>query len=108
MCDEIEAEILDVLTRSKVRSKFPQISDELIEYMTSRIRLLPRVRITHEDLEARCRDPKDDAFLACAKVSQADYLVSEDNDLLVLKAHYTTEIVNVSHFLSILELNTAG
>lgn len=103
MCDEIEAEILDVLTRSKVRNKFPQITDESIQYITSRIALLPRIRLSKDDLEARCRDPKDDIFLACAKVAEADYLVSEDNDLLVLKEHYITRIINVAHFLEILE-----
>ena len=36
-------------------------------------------------------------------VSKADYLVSEDNDLLVLKQHYTTQIVNSAAFLSVLE-----
>jgi putative PIN family toxin of toxin-antitoxin system len=103
MCDEIEAEIVDVLTRSKVRKKFPQITDERIHDITSRIAILPRVHLTKEDIVAHCRDPKDDIFLACAKVAQTDYLVSEDNDLLVLFEHHHTKIINVASFLSILE-----
>jgi predicted nucleic acid-binding protein len=31
---------------------------------------------------ALCRDPKDDVFLNLAITAQADYLVSEDNDLV--------------------------
>ena len=33
------------------------------------------------------RDPKDDKFLATAVASEADYVVSEDRDLLDLGAH---------------------
>ena len=34
------------------------------------------------------RDPDDDMFLLCALDGDADYLVSEDDDLLSLKNHY--------------------
>jgi predicted nucleic acid-binding protein len=36
-------------------------------------------------------------------VAQADYLVSEDKDLLVLRQHHTTRILNAAAFLSTLE-----
>ena len=42
-------------------------------------------------------------FLACAKAAKASYLVSEDNDLLVLKQYEDTSIVNALDFLTILE-----
>lgn len=32
-----------------------------------------------------CRDPKDMVFLHCAAVADADFLVSRDTDLLVLR-----------------------
>ena len=32
-----------------------------------------------------CRDPDDDAVLACALAAQADLIVSGDEDLLILK-----------------------
>ncbi|MBI2415465.1 MAG: putative toxin-antitoxin system toxin component, PIN family, partial [Candidatus Kerfeldbacteria bacterium] len=35
-----------------------------------------------------CRDPLDDMFINCALLGKADYIVSGDNDLLVLK-HFT-------------------
>jgi putative PIN family toxin of toxin-antitoxin system len=34
-----------------------------------------------------CRDPDDDAILACALEAKADYLVTGDEDLLELKVH---------------------
>ncbi len=48
------------------------------------------------------RDPKDDVFLACALASRSDYLISGDEDLLVLDEYRGTKIVTVSQFLEIL------
>jgi predicted nucleic acid-binding protein len=53
------------------------------------------------------RDPKDDKFLATAKAVAADYLVSEDEDLLVLEEYEGTRIVNAAAFLRILESGAA-
>lgn len=36
-----------------------------------------------------CSDPDDEVFLICAIDGEADYLVSDDNDLLSLKGGYT-------------------
>jgi uncharacterized protein len=41
-----------------------------------------------------CRDPDDDAVLACAKAAQADLIVSGDQDLLVLQAFEGIQILN--------------
>ena len=50
-----------------------------------------------------CRDPKDDKFLATCLAAGADYLVSEDDDLLVLGEHAGTRILDAKAFLAILE-----
>jgi uncharacterized protein len=99
--DEIEVEVIDVLNRPHLRAKFPQITDELVEQTLAEINQANRIKV--EVVEPISRDPKDDKFLACAKVAKADYLVSEDNDLLVLKQHHSTQIINVLAFLSVLE-----
>lgn len=99
--DAIEAEVTDVLTRPEIRARFPQITDELVEQTLAEIKQANRINV--EVVEPISRDPKDDMFLACAKVAKADYLVSEDNDLLVLKQHHNTQIINVLVFLSILQ-----
>ncbi|MCA9893737.1 MAG: putative toxin-antitoxin system toxin component, PIN family [Anaerolineae bacterium] len=101
-CDQIDAEILDVLQRPKIRAKFPQITDSLIEQTRKLLLLADRVVVNENDIDAICRDPKDDIFLACAKRSQANYLVSEDKDLLVLERHHTTRILNIIEMLTIL------
>jgi uncharacterized protein len=102
LTDKIEAEVLDVLNRPRLRQKFTQITDERVALIASRLRKAQWVTISDQDVEPICRDPKDDIFLACAKVSGADYLISEDRDLLVLKEHAAAKIVDAITFLDIL------
>jgi putative PIN family toxin of toxin-antitoxin system len=101
--DAIEAEITDVLNRPSIRTKFPQITNQVVADIINTIHAEAHRVQPEQPIEAVSRDPKDDIFLACAKAAQADYLVSEDNDLLVLGQHYTTQIINVAAFLTILE-----
>ena len=46
-----------------------------------------------------CRDPDDDAVLACAKAANADLIVSGDQDLLVLEAFEGIQIVTAAQAL---------
>lgn len=91
--DKIDAEIIDILNRREIRMKFPQITDRQINLT---VKLLQdeavRVELRPEDIERVCRDPNDDIFLACAKVAQADYPVSDDNELLVIGQHHSTKL----------------
>jgi predicted nucleic acid-binding protein len=48
------------------------------------------------------RDPKLDMFLTCAAVSDSDYLVSGDSDLLDLQTHGRTKMVRSAEFLAVL------
>lgn len=105
--DQIDREVLDVLSRPKIRQKFPQITDERIKLITTLLELAHRVEVKDSDIQPICRDPKDDIFLACAKLAKANYLVSEDNDLLVLKSYEDTQIVNVIEFLAVLQDDTS-
>jgi predicted nucleic acid-binding protein len=41
-------------------------------------------------------DPDDEIFLLCALDGQADYLVSEDRDLLDLKSNYSRPVIGCS------------
>ena len=51
----------------------------------------------------RSRDAKDDPFLACAVAARAEYLVSSDRDLLVLRKPFGISIVTPVQFLRVLE-----
>ena len=49
------------------------------------------------------RDVKDNKFPAAAEAAKADYLVSEDRDLLDLVEHEDTRIVSAYEFLQLLK-----
>lgn len=102
IADQIEAEITDVLNRPKVRAKFPQITDAAVQELLKILREEAELIVVSEVLPVS-RDPQDDIFLACAKAAKAKYLVSEDQDLLVLKTYADTQIINAAEFLVILK-----
>ena len=52
-----------------------------------------------------CRDSHDDMFIAVAACGNGAYLVTGDQDLLVLKKYRTTKIVPVSELLLLLSNN---
>ena len=49
-----------------------------------------------------CRDPKDNFLLALAKDSQANYLITGDQDLLVLKQFEETSILSFTDFIHLM------
>lgn len=50
-----------------------------------------------------CRDPKDNMFLELSLAGKADFLISGDEDLLVLKKFKKTKIVSPAKFLASLK-----
>jgi len=52
---------------------------------------------------SQCRDPKDNFLLSLAIDGKADYLLSGDKDLLVLKKIGNTEIKTISEFFDIID-----
>ena len=48
------------------------------------------------------RDPKDDHILECAATSKATFIVTRDNELLVLKEYLQTKIISPNDFLHII------
>jgi putative PIN family toxin of toxin-antitoxin system len=65
--------------------------------------LVSKLRTLAELVDVRsivemCRDPKDNFLLALAKDGNADYLITGDTDLLVMKEFEQTKIVTLSDF----------
>ena len=54
-------------------------------------------------MEPVCHDPDDDLILASSIVGKANYLVTGDKDLLILKEHKDVRIVTAAQFLHELE-----
>ena len=54
-----------------------------------------------------CRDPDDNHVIEIALAGNAEYVVSNDQDLLVLKEYETVRFVTVGEFLQILDAQSS-
>lgn len=91
-------EILDEVTGVMGRDKFG-VSPEAVEYYRRSIEDLAQIIVPEHPFVNLCRDPADNMILQCALTACADYLVTGDEDLLVLKNVSGTAIVTVADFL---------
>lgn len=64
------------------------------------------VVVAQLDLSGVTRDPKDDPLVGAAVLGNVGYLVSGDEDLLVLKEYEGVTITTPGEFVDILELDT--
>ena len=95
-CPELMEELAEKL-EGKLGFSSEQAAETLADYL-SHARL---VSIPHK-LKAVSRDPKDNMVLECAVEGQADFIVSGDQDLLVLKDYRGIRIVTAVEFLELL------
>jgi len=91
-CDEIDAEIVRVLTE-KFSWEEHRATSALQTILARAIRV--KVRGTVKT----CRDPHDDMFLECAALAKANLLIAGDKDLLTLGTYNGTRIVTPSEYL---------
>ncbi len=91
-CDEIESEILRVLTE-KFKASEPRANEVLYALLSRSVRVTLR-----GDVQV-CRDPTDDMVLECALRAKADLLIAGDKDLLVLKEFRGTRIVTPAEYV---------
>ncbi len=81
---------------------FPELPYEKIDAIIRDILSYSQLVIVNEIIVNNLRDIKDTKILACAVSAKADYIVTGDKDLLVLKEYNKTNIVNPKTFLDIL------
>lgn len=77
----------------------PSIAGGLVDQLERRGTVVPPLIGSHLPLT---RDPKGNYLVAYAASGKADYLVTDDNDLLVLDGHFPFRIVQPSEFLAVL------
>jgi putative PIN family toxin of toxin-antitoxin system len=102
---EIVKEILDVINRPELHRRFPEMADlPRMDLVLSRLEEAEVVE-PRERLEV-CRDPNDNKFFECAIAARADYIVSEDKDLLVVAEYKGIRTVSAAEFLTIVSPNS--
>ncbi|MDE3076118.1 MAG: putative toxin-antitoxin system toxin component, PIN family [Chloroflexota bacterium] len=99
--EPVAREMLEVLHRPELSRKFRQLATMDLRQV---IEILGQAEmVTVASVSPVSRDPKDDKFLATAAAAGADYLVSEDDDLLVLGEYQGVKIIRAEAFLRTLE-----
>ncbi len=97
MSNEILAELTDIFNRPK----FDRYSSKQLrnEFLNDFLAIVENVQIVQKI--TACRDRKDDKFLELAVNGNANYIITGDQDLLVLNLFQDIGIISVSDYLSL-------
>lgn len=93
MSSELASEIMTVLHRFPLTQADWSDAKYILSHHIKKITRTIRMN--------KSRDPKDDMLLALSFAGHADYLVTGDKDLLVLRTFGDTQIVTPKQFVSI-------
>jgi uncharacterized protein len=102
----IISEILEVLTRSHISRKYRGLATRNIQRILGILATAAVVEV--DEIPAVSRDPKDDKFLATAVAGNADYLVSEDRDLLDIGTYQGIRIITAREFIGLIREEQAA
>ncbi len=89
-------ELAEVLSRKKLDRYL--LEEERMRFLIALLKEAELVEITEEITD--CRDAKDNKFLELAVSGRADFIISGDNDLLVLNPSRGISILKPKEFLS--------
>ena len=98
---DIISEIVSVLYRPALRERFPQMADP--PQLDRVLQLFEQAEVVEPAEEVSiCRDPNDDKFFACALAGRADYIVTEDNDILDVGEFRGVRAISAAAFIALL------
>lgn len=89
-------ELIEVLRRPKFKKLF---TEERILILLELLDSIKEIVVVKSETEI-CRDKKDNFLLNLAKDGNAEYLITEDFDLLDIEKHFNTKIVKYRQFVS--------
>ncbi|MCP5501605.1 MAG: putative toxin-antitoxin system toxin component, PIN family [Leptospiraceae bacterium] len=93
-------EIIGVLKRPKFKKIIPYEKIEKLEILLKKVSFFVDVEGNISD----CRDPKDNFLLEMGINARADFIITGDEDLLVLNPYKNIKIIKYSEFKEILPL----
>lgn len=95
------SELRRVLTYPRIASRL-QLTEAEQHLLLRELFVKSSVTSGELDLSGVTRDPKDDAIIACAVEGDADYVVSGDEDILVLERYRDVKMINPADFAALL------
>ena len=90
--------IIDEIVRVLMAFKVP-LEPEDISWWEGLILEKSSLVFSVEHLEVVKNDPDDDKFIACALLSNADYIISGDKELLKVSGYLSVKVVRPKDFL---------
>ena len=96
--DELFDEFLEVVHREKFARYFNDLNIKILVEIINEKALFVKVF----SIVNVCRDVKDNFLLSLAIDGDVDYLITGDNDLLILKHYQKTSILTINDFISTL------
>ena len=96
LCDDIIREFEGILMK-----KFKLTSIDISEISTIVSEAVSEILHKLGPIPNICGDPNDDMIIACAMDAAADYIVTGDEDLLILKRYKDIVIINPRNFESL-------
>ena len=94
ICPSVRSEVEEVLHRAYVKQRYG-LSEQRIREFLADLQQLAEPVTPQADLPIHSRDPKDDKLLALALGGRAHYLITGDQDLLVLDGHSALENLRI-------------
>ena len=95
VCSQLTNEITNVAARSKISSR---IASDDLEKLFRIINAYCHIENISQQAVSSIRDSKDLYLLSFAETIEADFIVTGDNDLLILNMHGKTRIVSPAQF----------
>jgi putative PIN family toxin of toxin-antitoxin system len=91
LSEEILTELSEVLQRPRIRARYPELTDEIVENFLKALRSTAEIASDVPTRFSYPRDLDDEPYLNLAIETEANYLVSRDKDLLDLMTGHSEE-----------------
>ncbi|MBS3137713.1 putative toxin-antitoxin system toxin component, PIN family [Candidatus Woesearchaeota archaeon] len=102
----LSPEILDEYKRILLLQRLEFQEDEVEEFISALLEVAELIYpIYNKQSSIAIRDKDDIKFIICAIESKADYIITGDNDLLVIDKYNSIQIISSKNFLETLEKN---
>jgi len=86
------------------RPKFNVKEEYIIQFINAVKEIACDVKLTG-NIQNVCRDKDDDKIIECAVLSNADYIITGDDDLLTIKEFRNIRIITANEYVNILKIN---